>query len=486
MTKLILLIDDSRTQLQSFKLLLKRAGHEVITATDAIEGIQATYQNRPDLIISDIMMPNINGYQLCRLLKNDILTKDIPVMLLTILDKKLDKFWGLRAGADAYLLKDLDFEFILKEIAYVLNGTPDLTEEDRANFAKNFNAGNEDVQTRISKILDDSLIESTIVNEFRNLSEFLQDKQKLCKSIFSLLASIIDYNVAGMFFNKLDTKKPCNLNLSISSCTCNENVIENITKEFADTMNGIMGYSCDFDSNIVETSTESQEVITETNKFASKLIIPIMFDNMLIGGICLYNTTAKDYKASKIFNLILNELKMIMRMEWLYSETKHLAITDSLTGLYNRHYLQENIDREYTRAVRYTTSISVAMVDIDHFKRINDTYGHQFGDYVIREISMIINNSLRKTDLVFRYGGEEIIAIMPETNTEKAYVPLERIRKIVSEKEFEYEGVKTNVTISIGIASADQHISTSTQLIELADKALYTAKETGRNKVITI
>jgi diguanylate cyclase (GGDEF)-like protein len=175
---------------------------------------------------------------------------------------------------------------------------------------------------------------------------------------------------------------------------------------------------------------------------------------------------------------------MLMKMEWLYSETKHLAITDSLTGLYNRHYLQENIDREYTRAIRYTTSISVAMIDIDHFKRINDTYGHQFGDYVIREISIIINNCLRKTDLVFRYGGEEIIAIMPETDSDQAFIPLERIRTRIAEKVFENEGFKTHVTISIGIASADKHITTSTQLIELADKALYTAKENGRNQVI--
>lgn len=172
-----------------------------------------------------------------------------------------------------------------------------------------------------------------------------------------------------------------------------------------------------------------------------------------------------------------------MRIKWLYSETKFLAITDHLTGLYNRRYMQKTFEREFSRAKRYSTAISIAMFDIDHFKKINDTYGHQFGDKVLAEISKSISNSLRKSDYIARYGGEELIAVLPETNKANTLIPIERIRKSIEDMDFECHGKIVKVTVSVGIATLLPKMMGESELIEAADKALYKAKETGRNKV---
>jgi len=177
MNKKILLVDDSLTQLAGLKVLLTKAGFEVLTAESGSEGINTVFKTWPDLIISDIIMPEINGYHLCRLLKNDDLTKDIPIILLTHLSEKIDKFWGLRAGADAFLTKDSDFNFILAEIEKFLNNSPVLPAATKANQLVNKELDDLDLQTKITQLLDESLIESTIINDFRNLSELIRFKR---------------------------------------------------------------------------------------------------------------------------------------------------------------------------------------------------------------------------------------------------------------------------------------------------------------------
>lgn len=172
-----------------------------------------------------------------------------------------------------------------------------------------------------------------------------------------------------------------------------------------------------------------------------------------------------------------------MRIRWLYSETKFLSITDGLTGLYNRRYFQQSLDREFARAKRYNTSLSLFMLDIDHFKKINDNYGHQFGDKVLSEISKIIKNSLRRTDYIARYGGEEIIAILPETDMKKAAIPIERLRKTIEENIFKYGDKDVNVTVSIGVSQYIPGMQNEQELVRQADVALYNVKESGRNKV---
>ncbi|MCK7479032.1 MAG: GGDEF domain-containing protein [Candidatus Moduliflexus flocculans] len=145
---------------------------------------------------------------------------------------------------------------------------------------------------------------------------------------------------------------------------------------------------------------------------------------------------------------------------------------------------QQALDREFARARRYDTPLSVAIFDIDDFKMINDTYGHQFGDKVLAEIARTIKNSLRRTDYVTRYGGEkEFIVILPETDLDRTAIPIERLRKKVEQAEFKYEDIIVRVTISIGIASLTPSVKNEQDIINRADTALYVAKNNGKNRV---
>lgn len=181
-----------------------------------------------------------------------------------------------------------------------------------------------------------------------------------------------------------------------------------------------------------------------------------------------------------------DELKEKNRqLEELLQKVELLAITDPLTEIYNRRHFETIFKREFTRVTRYKTPLSCLMIDIDHFKRINDTYGHQTGDSVLKEIAQIISDNLRKEiDTVARWGGEEFIVLLPETKKENALSPASRICKIISEHTFSGIASDERITVSIGIASVpDPFIDNSEKLIYATDNALYVAKEKGRNRI---
>ena len=179
-----------------------------------------------------------------------------------------------------------------------------------------------------------------------------------------------------------------------------------------------------------------------------------------------------------------NKLDVIKKINFMYSKTKELTITDALTGLYNRRYFETTADREFSRAMRYNAPLTFAIIDIDFFKKVNDTYGHLCGDRVLQEVAYLINDSFRKTDYVFRYGGEEFTVILTETDSNSAQIPLERLRLRVEENIIKYSDQKIKVTISVGYSDNIKLAGNCVDLFEFADKALYEAKETGRNKII--
>ena len=147
-----------------------------------------------------------------------------------------------------------------------------------------------------------------------------------------------------------------------------------------------------------------------------------------------------------------NKTDVIRKINFMYTQTRHLSVTDGLTGLYNRRHFEVNLEREFMRAKRYKNNLSIAMIDVDFFKKVNDTYGHACGDYVLKEIAFLINEAFRKTDMVFRYGGEEFVVILTETDSENAVIPLERLRKSVEANKFKYNNQYLNITISIGVS----------------------------------
>lgn len=202
------------------------------------------------------------------------------------------------------------------------------------------------------------------------------------------------------------------------------------------------------------------------------LIIPSVF---LVGAIFVWQTIV----------LTLRTASDIRRIGLLEAEN----ITDPLTQVHNRRYMENRLNEEVERAARYTLDLSILMLDIDHFKRVNDTYGHQSGDIALSTLGKLVKKDLRNLDVVARYGGEEFVVICTNTATAGATLVAERLRKLIESHQIELqhdsgESQMLQISISIGVAGLGAEINTKDKLIRAADKALYRAKEEGRNRVI--
>ncbi len=180
-----------------------------------------------------------------------------------------------------------------------------------------------------------------------------------------------------------------------------------------------------------------------------------------------------------------NKMEVIKQINFMYSSTKRLSLTDELTQLPNRRCFDNDYNREFLRAQRYKNPLTLVMFDIDHFKKVNDTYGHVCGDYVLKEIANAALQTFRKTDTVYRTGGEEFMVILTETDIEQSLIPLERFRKTVETMNINFNQEELKITVSIGACQYNSSISTAQELIIKTDEALYEAKNSGRNQTVT-
>ncbi|OWL89664.1 sensor domain-containing diguanylate cyclase [Halopseudomonas aestusnigri] len=171
------------------------------------------------------------------------------------------------------------------------------------------------------------------------------------------------------------------------------------------------------------------------------------------------------------------------QLESANTKLQELALRDGLTGLLNRRYWESCLEREFARHQRYDNPVSLVIFDIDHFKRVNDTYGHQTGDEVIRSVAEITSRLARETDFAGRYGGEEFVVLLPGTHLEGAAQFAERLRQAVEQQVLDYQGSPLSYTISLGVATIGDDMPNYQVLLERADKALYASKEQGRNRV---
>ena len=476
----VLLVEDSETQLKFLRDGLTQNGFEVETAMNGAEAYKKLFEYIPDIVVSDIMMPVIDGYQLCRMIKNIDETKKIPVILLTVLDKKIDSFWGKKAGAQLFLSKTIDMNELVKNINATLRRYP-LTDEYKANIALKASSDNS-AQTRLNNILNDLLLKSVFANEFRNLSDFLNYERILVEKLFSLMSSFVEYSVAGVFFASPDDYAENILYIDTLGRNINKSVLSDVQYDFFKKMEEF--------KTLKNTKFEvvrillGKETSYEFSYLKSKIIIPLMFDKKLIGGICFYTRQNMDYSSFRYFDIMISELLAIFKMKYQYTEKEFMSVLDGLTGLYNRRQFEIGLEQEYNRTKRHPSDFSLAILDIDFFKKVNDTYGHQYGDYVLKTVASLMKQAFRKTDLLYRYGGEELIMIMPETNIEGAIIPVQRLRRMIEEYDFDYNGVKAKVTASIGLTMNYQEFNSPADILKSADEALYKAKESGRNRVV--
>jgi diguanylate cyclase (GGDEF)-like protein len=212
------------------------------------------------------------------------------------------------------------------------------------------------------------------------------------------------------------------------------------------------------------------------------LRLPLVFEENLLGIIWIWgkNLTKADLPIMSIF---AKQIGVSLERARLFQEVQSLALTDPLTGLQNRRSLFELGRVEFARAHRMNRAFCCMMLDLDHFKEVNDTYGHLVGDQVLREFARRCKNSVREVDLVGRYGGEELIILLPETDGKTAMQVAERLRKSIAAAPIRIEDIEIAMTASIGVAAKDENTSQLDTLIARADQAMYIAKHKGRNRV---
>lgn len=237
--------------------------------------------------------------------------------------------------------------------------------------------------------------------------------------------------------------------------------------------------------NDVAQSKFFLKTVDERTQFKTRKIIcvPLISRNKTIGVLeALNKLNGKDFdrEDEKLFMAFSHQVSVAIENARLYN----MAFYDGLTKVFMRRYFEAWLDQEFARVKRYRTDLSILMFDIDHFKKINDSYGHQAGDVVLQEIAQVVKNNIRAADVLARYGGEEFVICLPETKVSKALYLAERIRHEIEKKEFIYQDKKIPVTISLGVASFRETPEDSvSQFIKDADSALYQSKEEGRNRV---
>ena len=218
----------------------------------------------------------------------------------------------------------------------------------------------------------------------------------------------------------------------------------------------------------------------------SHLTLPLTVEGEILGCISLNSDQSNAFDAQDLqfLSVIGYQMAATLKHFQRFSSIKNIAIYDTLTGLYNRRYFEERLGMDAQKSFYGGTPLSLVMVDIDHFKKVNDTFGHTEGDQVLCRVSSLLKSSIRKKDTVARYGGEEFILILPEAGLEASFVIAERIRRLIENTLFEVGRAQINLTVSMGISNFPSHRAKSKEeLIKMADQALYDAKRGGRNKV---
>jgi len=229
-----------------------------------------------------------------------------------------------------------------------------------------------------------------------------------------------------------------------------------------------------------------QKVMDPQASLKSHLTLPLVIEGEIIGCISLNSDQANMYNVPRLqfFSVLGYQMAASLKHIQRFSMVKKEAIYDTLTNLFNRRHFEERLSAETQRAFESESNLSLIMVDIDHFKKVNDTFGHDGGDKVLREIASLLKNSVRKHDTVARYGGEEFVLLLPGAPLDPTNMVAERIRRLVENTTFDMGQTQIHITISLGISNFPIHrMKSKEELVKMADLALYEAKRGGRNRV---
>ncbi len=451
MTAQILVVDDVPANIKVLEAKLTSEYYDVITAKDGYEAIAIAKKSKPDLILLDVMMPGIDGFETCKKLKEDAEIAHIPVVMVTALSEKSDRLKGLEAGADDFLTKPINDMALLARVKSLVR-IKMLLDELRLRDKTNLQMGLE--------VVDNSLISD--ISGTRIL--LVDDDQVQGKQIVSKLQEL----------HKIDWEQ--DPSAVVAKAKTGDYDIILMSTELV----GADGLRIASQIKSME-ETRNVPVLVMVDEDDSRLML-----KALEMGINDYMTMPVD--RNEMTARVRTQIRRKRYQEALkaqYQKSVSMAVTDGLTGLYNRHFLNNHLTNMVRQALGDGKHLSVMIMDMDHFKMVNDTYGHDVGDKVLKQLSQIILKTSRATDLVARFGGEEFVILMPETDDAAALNGANRMREAVESTPFIIDdaGGTIQKTISIGVANIHPDGDSADAIMKRADEALYGAKHGGRNQV---
>jgi two-component system cell cycle response regulator len=450
----VLVVDDVPANLKILEAKLTAEYFDVLMASNGKTALDLALREQPDIILLDVMMPEMDGLEVCRRLKTDPRTVHIPVVMVTALSDAEDRVNGLEAGADDFLTKPVNDLILLSRVKSL---------------------------ARLKSIMDEWRLREETSGQFGGAP--------------ASAALIADQGMSGRVLvieSDRFTSEKIRTALEKKSCTVTVANAAKTGMEIADDQA--------YDLIIVSLYLEDGDGLRLCSHFRSAArtrrlpILLVIEQEQLQGLVKGLEIGVNDYLIRPIDgNELWARVRTQMRrkryhdlLQEDYQRSLALALTDSLTGLYNRRYLTSHLESMVERARGGAKPLSVLMIDIDHFKVINDSYGHAAGDDVLRAIAVEIGRSVREFDLTARIGGEEFIVVMPDTTGAAAMAVADRLCSTIAENQVRTAAVQQllNVTASIGIATLLGPGESANNLLSRADEAMYRAKSAGRNRVV--
>ncbi len=433
----------------------------VVCASSGEEAFSEALQQSFDAIVTDVSMGDLSGLQLCRLLSDEPSTADIPVVMLTATDTPHGRFVARHAGARAFITKaDARHSLVETVEGFVDRSAP------RSAQPVETPVGPVNAVRRLSQILEKHLFLTLVSSEIRGVVGHADDPNDVARSVLELCSGVLEHSYAV-----LELLRPSGRTVSIHT---NDPWPE-------DELEGIEALDLDPRGARVERMAFVRDERGPVAVGPSESW-PIETHGECLGTLTLHGgPRGLDEWTRRLAAHVAHELGPVVRSVVLLERLEEAAATDPLTKLANRRRCCERIEHELTRARRTQRPICLIICDIDHFKKVNDTHGHNAGDEVICAVAATLRGRVRVIDLVARWGGEEFVLVLPEASLEGGRLVAERLRQAVASLTF--DGPVEGITISAGVVECDPTLPMET-LVQQADECLYEAKERGRNRVV--
>lgn len=450
MTARVLVVDDILANVRLLEAKLAAEYFEVVTAMNGADALEAVQRTRPDIVLLDVMMPGIDGIEVCRRIKGNPATQHIPVIMVTALDQPEDRVRGLEAGADDFLTKPVNDVALFCRVKGLVR-LKMLTDELRARTGADplgLANGEPAVDGAPGRIL---VLDNRIApaERIRNLLtpkhevNLVADPQKAFEA-FGAAQGGFDLIIVNLDLEGADGLRICSQLKSVET-TRQTPVL------------------------ILVDPEDHQRLLRALDMGVNDYLIRPIDRQELLARVA---TQIRRHRYTE-------QLRLTVRA------SMEMAVTDALTGLYNRRYLETQLTQLIEQSVDRGKVLSLLTLDIDFFKSVNDTYGHDAGDRVLQEVAGRIRGSVRNVDLACRTGGEEFVVVLPGADLAIAEKVGERIRKAIAAKPFLLgPGSHLTVTASLGVSSLASAQDTVEDLLKRADRALYRAKREGRNRVV--